>query len=263
MRESFATALVEPDVLIRECLKQILHCRPGILRAAAAAEDSAFDLVCKNKRVLLVIGPGVSVTHIAEQIELFKKKAPWARVIVMAHTYDAARACAAFRAGANGYLAHVDNCECFVESLELVMLGETIVPAEIMSALQREGEESVHEHREGFSGSIEDVRLNPQIEARPHLSGREARILRHLIDGDSNKTIARKLGAAEATVKVHVKAILRKIRVSNRTQAAVWAMNAQYLDLEPELPSQRDATDHPLGHSGANAKDTTLTEYLR
>jgi two-component system nitrate/nitrite response regulator NarL len=45
-----------------------------------------------------------------------------------------------------------------------------------------------------------------------------------LIEGDSNKSIARKIDIAEATVKVHVKAILRKIRVQNRTQAAIWGM---------------------------------------
>src|SRR3979490_2809157 len=59
----------------------------------------------------------------------------------------------------------------------------------------------------------------------PELSTREKSILRRLIEGDSNKCIARKIDIAEATVKVHVKAILRKIRVKNRTQAAVWAMN--------------------------------------
>ena len=46
-----------------------------------------------------------------------------------------------------------------------------------------------------------------------------------LIAGNSNKSIARKIDIAEATVKVHVKAILRKIRVQNRTQAAIWGMN--------------------------------------
>jgi two-component system nitrate/nitrite response regulator NarL len=61
--------------------------------------------------------------------------------------------------------------------------------------------------------------------AAPHLSPREQSILRCLIEGDSNKRIARKIDIAESTVKVHVKAILRKIRVQNRTQAAIWAMN--------------------------------------
>ena len=50
-------------------------------------------------------------------------------------------------------------------------------------------------------------------------------MLERLIEGDSNKCIARKIDIAEATVKVHVKAILRKIRVQNRTQAAIWGMN--------------------------------------
>jgi two-component system nitrate/nitrite response regulator NarL len=59
----------------------------------------------------------------------------------------------------------------------------------------------------------------------PPLSPREKSILRHLINGDSNKCIARKIDITEATVKVHVKAILRKIRVQNRTQAAIWGMN--------------------------------------
>ena len=59
----------------------------------------------------------------------------------------------------------------------------------------------------------------------PQLSSREESVLRCLIKGDSNKRIARKMDIAEATVKVHVKAILRKIRVQNRTQAAIWGMN--------------------------------------
>ena len=59
----------------------------------------------------------------------------------------------------------------------------------------------------------------------PRLSARQQSILRCLIQGDSNKTIARKMAIAEATVKVHVKAILRRIRVHNRTQAAIWAMS--------------------------------------
>lgn len=57
------------------------------------------------------------------------------------------------------------------------------------------------------------------------LSSREEHILRRIGEGDPNKIIARKMGIAEGTVKVHVKAILRKIRVGNRTQADIWLMN--------------------------------------
>ena len=48
--------------------------------------------------------------------------------------------------------------------------------------------------------------------------------MRCLVHGESNKLIARQLGITEATVKVHLKAVLRKLNVSNRTQAAIWAV---------------------------------------
>ena len=57
------------------------------------------------------------------------------------------------------------------------------------------------------------------------LSHREMGILRCLMQGEPNKIIARQFDITEATVKVHIKAILRKICVRNRTQAAVWAHN--------------------------------------
>ena len=61
-------------------------------------------------------------------------------------------------------------------------------------------------------------------EPAPTFSPRETAILQLLREGAPNKRIARQLSLTEATVKVHLKSILRKIRVSNRTQAAVWAM---------------------------------------
>ncbi len=57
------------------------------------------------------------------------------------------------------------------------------------------------------------------------LSEREAQVLQCLINGSSNKLIARDLSITEATVKVHIKGLLRKVRANNRTQAAIWGMN--------------------------------------
>lgn len=57
------------------------------------------------------------------------------------------------------------------------------------------------------------------------LTPRESEILMHLMTGESNKGIARHLGTTEATVKVHLKSVLRKIPATNRTQAAIWAMD--------------------------------------
>jgi two-component system nitrate/nitrite response regulator NarL len=67
--------------------------------------------------------------------------------------------------------------------------------------------------------SLEEVKRTD-----PALSTRQAAILQALIDGTPNKVIAQQLKLSEATVKLHVKAVLRKINVRNRTQAAVWAI---------------------------------------
>ena len=130
----------------------------------------------------------------------------------------------AFRAGANGYFADVMTCDVFIKSMELVMMGETIFPPAFLSfVLDPEG---------GHLGEAaprdeksQAILITTEDTLAPQLSTREKSILRCLIEGDSNKCIARKIDIAEATVKVHVKAILRKIRVQNRTQAAIWGMN--------------------------------------
>lgn len=72
----------------------------------------------------------------------------------------------------------------------------------------------------------------PCLQGRAALSGRESQILEFLVRALSNKAIALELNITEATVKVHIKALLRKIRASNRTQAAIWALSNR------RMPSQ-------------------------
>jgi two-component system nitrate/nitrite response regulator NarL len=114
------------------------------------------------------------------------------------------------------------TCDVFVKSIELVMMGETIFPPAFLSfVLDAESGNATPASDENSHAIL----VTADDSVAPQLSPREKSILRCLIEGDSNKSIARKIDIAEATVKVHVKAILRKIRVQNRTQAAIWGMN--------------------------------------
>jgi two-component system nitrate/nitrite response regulator NarL len=118
--------------------------------------------------------------------------------------------------------------EALILALELVVLGEKFIPADVGLALlnaQPQGYEV------GFGISAAAVPANDGLGGKS-LSGREAQILHLITQGAANKVIARDLGLAEATVKVHVKAILRKVKVSNRTQAAMWAQ--QYMNGRPQ-----------------------------
>ena len=72
---------------------------------------------------------------------------------------------------------------------------------------------------------VGDMPATEESPAPSSLSAREFEILRHLASGRANKVIANDLKITEATVKVHVKGILRKIGATNRTQAALWAIH--------------------------------------
>ncbi len=83
-------------------------------------------------------------------------------------------------------------------------------------------------------------------QTRPvHLSDRETEILQCLVNGASNKAIARDLCIAEATVKVHVKGLLRKMQLQNRTQAAIWAVSHAAGALATPPPYDRLQSDTP------------------
>jgi two-component system nitrate/nitrite response regulator NarL len=150
----------------------------------------------------------------------------------------------AFRAGANGYFSDVMTCDVFIKSIELMMMGETIFPPAFLSSVLVA--ESDH-LSEAAAPDLDNQAILVTAERAivPQLSPREKTILHCLIEGDSNKCIARKIDIAEATVKVHVKAILRKIRVHNRTQAAVWAVNNNSF-----APADGKCSDILLGIAG-------------
>jgi DNA-binding NarL/FixJ family response regulator len=225
MYQVFATVLVVPDVLLREGLVRILSARPfRMVYSAASIDGSILSRLSKRRSVLLVVGASDDPDATAMQIALFKKKQPSGRVAVLADHYKLNAVLSAFRAGANAYFVKVTTCSAFIKSLELVMLGETIVPREILPFILAHKDEAIDLAVGVDAEVVPTVPIAQPGDVRA-LSSREKRILRYLVDGSSNKVIARKIDIAEATVKVHVKAILRKIRVQNRTQAAVWAIN--------------------------------------
>jgi two-component system nitrate/nitrite response regulator NarL len=105
------------------------------------------------------------------------------------------------------------------------------VPSAILpwiSGVAESHDAEASENSAGDPRASEDKIVDESIDGQdgfiPQLSTREKCILRCLAKGDANKVIARKVGIPEVTVKVHVRAILRKIGVRNRTQAAIWAM---------------------------------------
>ena len=155
----------------------------------------------------------------------------------------------AFVAGACGFLGQDIPSKHLIKALELVALGQLVMHPQFqqMALTSLAGRESSEVAAQGelsvatasiqlFPPRLADLRRfagdshalaseqpTPGNEVVRSLSRRELVILRTLTEGASNKIIARKLVITESTVKVHMKAILRKLRLQNRTQAAIWA----------------------------------------
>jgi two-component system nitrate/nitrite response regulator NarL len=147
-----------------------------------------------------------------------------ARVILLADRFEFNTIVSAWHAGVEGFCLTTSSRDVLIHSIALVMLGEVVLPSEQILPFLEDNVHDVEQPRGLMSESLNGAASN-----KP-LSDREVEVLSLLKKGAPNKIIARKLNVAEATVKVHVKAILRKLGVGNRAQAAIWA--AYHLPLE-------------------------------
>jgi two-component system nitrate/nitrite response regulator NarL len=141
-------------------------------------------------------------------------------MVVTADHFDLSFVRQGHDAGVDGFCLTASSRDVLIKSLELVMLGETILPASLvclmLHGMRSSAAPQLPVNRAMTEPNVSGSRANS-------LSAREAEILSCIMGGAPNKVIARKLDVAEATVKVHVKAILRKVGAANRTQAAMWA----------------------------------------
>ena len=211
-RLSFSTIIVGQDSLLKEgCARILRSANFRILDSVLCAGD-LLGKVHPDPALVLFVHTGNEFGPVAEQIRLFRNSHADARIAIVADRYQVAELVSVFRAGASGYFVKGITSDVFIKSLELVIIGAAVLPTTFLpDVLGRE------EHRLDATDQITE----PIV---PQFSPREKLILQCLVGGDSNKSIAEKVDSADATVKVHIKAILRKLRVHNRTQAAIWGM---------------------------------------
>ena len=148
---------------------------------------------------------------------------PTSRVVMLTVSEDGQDLATALRNGAQGYLLKTMDGELLFEAIRRAARGEPVVSPELLgklvTAFQSQGAPEPAAVAEGAQGT-------PAAAASPSpspLSPREEEVLREIAQGASNKEIARRLDIAETTVKIHVQHILRKLGLSSRVQAAVYA----------------------------------------
>ena len=188
--------------------------------AQTAARKLQPDLILLDNHM-----PGVQGV---DAIAGLKEVAPEARILMLTVSENVQDMAAGLRSGADGYLLKTIHTEDLCDSICKVLDGDSVVSPEMMGKLV---------------GLLRDAPIqpsvSPSVQAQPavaaspvavtaddpihQLSPREREILALIAKGDSNKHIARALDIAETTVKIHVQHILRKLGLTNRVHAAVYA----------------------------------------
>lgn len=229
-QQHFPTAIVGPNPLLRESLSRFLQKSSfNVAALASCIDELPPSALPQDRAILLIIDSCDHPGDACEQIERFRQNHPSGRVVVLANHCAPADMARVLRSGANGYFATIATCDDFIKSLELVMGGQTVLPSEALQSVLVGGTSGAGDVGAHCGTVPAEVPVSIGSAEMPQLSARELYILRCLTEGSSNKIIARECDIAEGTVKVHVKAIMRKTKVQNRTQAAIWALNNRAL----------------------------------
>jgi len=202
-------SIVCPDDIMRAGIERILE-QEGFRNAGSFRDVHEISQECLREDCLYLVD-SPSTGNIIQDVEYITCSNRNFKAIVLADKFDLLSMIACFKAGAHGYLVKSGDAALVTASLRLAAAGRKVPPAEIIDLL---------EHDAFLSPSVAD---NHRHIKESNLSPRELDVLCCLMAGYSNKFIARQLDVCEATVKVHVKGILRKLNVHNRTQAAIWA----------------------------------------
>jgi two-component system nitrate/nitrite response regulator NarL len=205
-----SVSIVNPSPISREGLRRIIV-DGGIEVAAAVSCVEDLEYICEADDHLVLVDVPTTIELVAA-LQSLCMRAPPVQVLVLVEAFDLTTMLTCFSVGAQGFAVKDVPCETLIALLRLAALGHKVMPSDLADLLKRE-----------------DCRLKVPVElcdldvGSAKLSQREHEVLCCLMAGYSNKRIARMLCVSEATVKVHVKSILRKLNVLNRTQAAMWA----------------------------------------
>ena len=236
-----SVAISDPTRLFREGFRNLM--RDAQFEVVASGEtlaDVFSNPAWPNDLDLIVcrFEPGAGFEAGVAHMRRAKDENLGARFVVLLHPMSRDALHRAVNAGADAVLSVDISPEVLQRSLELVMLGQQLFPALIVEP-PTASSDLIPFRRRGVALSAivsldreqcqeAPAPVTPERKGDVSLSEREGQILQRLISGAPNKLIARDLDITEATVKVHIKGLLRKVRVNNRTQAAIWGVANGY-----------------------------------
>ena len=210
--DKISVLLIDDHTLFRSGVRSLLQRNPRfevVGEAADGVEGVKRALQLQPDVILLDLNmPGMSGV---ETLQLLLQDRPQSAVLMLTVSEEADDLAAALQAGARGYLIKNIAADYLIRAVERAAAGESVL-AEALA-----GKLFAHVQRGG-------ARPSAPVSELDKLTPREREILACLARGESNKLIARVLDLAESTVKIHVQNVLRKLGLTSRVQAAVFAV---------------------------------------
>lgn len=201
--------LIDDHTLFRLGLKGLLE-RSGIEVVAASTGQSGLHMAAQIQPDVILLDMRMPNMDGLEVLKALREQGTQSPITMLTTSTDENDLVRTLRNGAQGYLLKDMDPKDLVAALQKIRDGETVVAPQLAGTLARALQDKP---------VVEPVKT-PLSELTP----REMEILSHLAEGQSNKAIARDLGISDGTVKLHVKAILRKLEVRSRVEAAVIAV---------------------------------------
>ena len=203
-------ALIDDHTLFRSGIKALLSRQNDFEVIGEAADGlSGVKLVAQTRPDIVLLDLDMPVMNGREALAQILSAHPEQTVVMLTVSEDSDDLTECMRLGARGFLLKNINADFLLDSIRKAVDGDNVFSPEMTARLVQ---------------SLISPAAPPKKNALSSLTPRELEILGYLAAGHSNKVIARRLDLAESTIKVHVQNILRKLELSSRVQAAVYAV---------------------------------------
>ncbi len=202
--------IVEDHALVREGLIATLKALGRGVRIIGVADATEASQVLEQEDIdLMLLDLMLPGTKGQTFLPVVRRRFPTVPVVVLSALDDADTVAGVMKNGASGFISKSASSEELLNGLQQVLAGDVYVHPDMRDAISRRSSTTAERGR--------------SVAQRYGLTAGQERVLEHLAEGTSNRQIAELLGLTEGTVKIHVSAIIKALKVTNRAEAALIA----------------------------------------
>lgn len=218
--------LADDQPLVRNGIASLLRTRGHEVVAEVGDGQDVLDAVRRTRPDLVLMDLRMPVLDGLSATRLLRTEAPQVRVVILTVSDDEADLLEAVKSGAFGYLLKDLEAEDFFEAIDAVGHGASVISPRLARRLWAE-----------FGAEQQNLPGPARIKTAEQLTEREHEVLRLVAAGQTNREIATLLTISENTVKFHMRGILDKLHLRNRTEVARWVAERRTSMAQDSPPS--------------------------